>query len=1211
MSQDPPLNQRLAALLNTSPQLMVLPDLPVLTVVAQMQEQGIPWVWVLDPDNGMKVVGSLAGEDGIRLALAGLLQPGIPVVQAMNTSVVQIQVAEVEAHLDNLDSLWDWLQDQKAQAVAVVDESGSLVGTMTRERVQEACWAHYRDLDTQLQAALNFKDGIEKSFPIGVAATDFSGQQIYVNDAFAAMLGWSKAELMGHGPFCYWPEEELETITKALQERLDSKESLKGWELIFCRRTGERFPVRLLTAPWRDGKDNLIGVIASIQDISVEKQIAQQLAGHQYDLELFFRQSLDGIFFMMLDQPITWPQDDVEGQEEILDYVFDHQRITRANQAILNQYGLTEAEFIGSTPRDLFAHDVEYGKWLWKYLFDQGQGHQETNERRQDGSQVWFEGVYICLYDEQGRITGHFGIQRDITEQKRIQQELISSEERLRLATELSETGIWEFAVSDGLSIWSQSHFRLMGLDPQIDAPSYQTWKDRVHPEDIEWVDAAFAKALREQTVLKVEYRLVLPDGSVRWVVNKGQGIYDSAGQPIRMSGVSFDVTERKQAENIQNSLVAAIPDLVGHMSADGTQLQLLSFGTIKSPNPEKDTVRGSHLSEILPPDVYLKRMYFIHQCLQTQSLQIYTQDFELDGKTQYEEVRVVPCDQDSVICIIRDVTQRFEMEEQLSESEEKFRLLAENSTDLVMRHTLEGIHLYVSPSCEQLLGYTPQEMVGHFAYDFFHPEDVKEINSFHQQALPTVEPSIFTYRIRRKDGAYIWFETICKTIWDPESHQPLEIQTSSRDITERMEYQIALQAAEAELIYQVEVRNAALIEALEYESLLRIISDRVRASLNEAEILQMAVEELGQGLDLNRCYVSRFNQDGTRFYAIHEWTDGLSPIRARSYDSIDSIRGQILQGQTLQVCLHQSETDWITVLIVPIWTESEKIYDFISLCRAKESSFLPGETRLAEHVANQCAIGIRQAHLYQGSQTQVTKLQELNQLKEDFIHTISHELRTPLTSMKMALTLIDIHKHDPIRVDTYLSILRLEWNRELNLVNELLELQALESGTSNLNLSSIDLHTWIPELIRPFHLRCQEHHQLLEIDLDASIPAFVTDEYLLGRVLLELLNNACKYTPYQESISLAIQSTEAGILITITNTGVTIDRAHQIKIFEKFHRLPKFDFYNQGGTGLGLALVQKVVELLEGEISLSSANDITTFAIWLPHSTGSLLPPG
>jgi PAS domain S-box-containing protein len=1210
MSQDPPLNQRLAALLNTSPQLIVSPDLPVLTVVAQMQEQGIPWVWVLDPDNGMKVVGSLAGEDGIRLALAGLLQPGIPVVQAMNTSVVQIPVAKVEAHLDDLDSLWDWLQDQKTQAVAVVDESGSLVGTMTRERVQEACWAHYRDLETQLQAALNFKDGIEKSFPIGVAASDFSGQQIYVNDAFAAMLGWSKAELMGHGPFCYWPEEELDTITKAFQERLDSKESLKGWELIFCRRTGERFPVRLLTAPWRDGKDNLIGVIASIQDISAEKQIAQQLADHQNDLEIFFRQSLDGFFFMMLDQPITWPQGDEAAQEAILDYMFEHQRVTRANQAILDQYGLTEAEFIGFRPQDFFAHDLVYGRRVWRNLFDHGQLHLETDERRQDGSQVWFDGDYICLYDDQGRITGHFGIQRDITEQKCIQQELQHSEERLRLATELSETGVWEFALNTGVAIWSQSHFRLMGLDPQLDIPSYQTWKDRVHPEDIEWVESALTAALGQRTVLNVEYRVVLPNGSVRWIAIKGQGIYDSAGQPISMSGVTFDITERKQAERLQNSLVGAIPDLVGHMSADGTQLQLLSFGTIKSPNPGKDAVRGSHLSEILPPDVYLKRMYFIHQCLQTQSLQIYTQDFELDGKTQYEEVRVVPCDQDSVLCIVRDVTQRFEMEEQLRESEEKFRLLAENSTDLVMRHTLEGIHLYVSPSCEQLLGYTPQEMVGHSAYDFFHPEDVKEINSFHQQALPTLDPSIFTYRIRRKDGAYIWFETISKTIWDPASHQPLEIQTSSRDITERMEYQMALQAAEAELIYQVEVRNAALIEALEYESLLRAISDRVRASLDEAEILQMAVEELGQGLDLNRCYLSRFNQDGSLYSVIHEWTDGLPPILGKSFNSLTSIRAQILQYQTLQYCLQQDDVDWTTILVVPILTESEEIYGFISLCRSKEISFLPGEIRLVEQVANQCTIGIRQAHLYQESQEQVSKLQELNQLKEDFIHTISHELRTPLTSMKMALTLIDVHKHDPIRVETYLNILRLEWNRELNLVNELLELQALESGTRNLTLSSIDLHTWIPELIRPFHLRCQEHHQLFEIDLDARIPTFITDENLLGRVLLELLNNACKYTPPQQSIRLAIQSAQSGILITITNTGVTIDRAHQSKIFEKFHRLPSLDFYNQGGTGLGLALVQKVVELLEGEMSLFSANDITTFTIRLPHSMGSLLPP-
>jgi signal transduction histidine kinase len=276
-------------------------------------------------------------------------------------------------------------------------------------------------------------------------------------------------------------------------------------------------------------------------------------------------------------------------------------------------------------------------------------------------------------------------------------------------------------------------------------------------------------------------------------------------------------------------------------------------------------------------------------------------------------------------------------------------------------------------------------------------------------------------------------------------------------------------------------------------------------------------------------------------------------------------------------------------------------MYGFLAMLRAKESSFLSGEIRLAEQVANQCAIGIRQAQLYQESQKQVIKLQELNQLKEDFIHTVSHELRTPLTSMKMALTLLGIHKNNPERVQAYLDILTSEWNRELALVNELLELQAIESGTRVYSLDLLDIQTWIPEIVQSFELRCVEHSQIFRLDLDPEINTWVTDQHLLGRILLELLNNACKYTPPEHSITLTLQHIQTGIQIEVTNTGVTITPEHQTKIFEKFHRLPDLDVFNQGGTGLGLSLVKKVVELLGGEITLHSADNITTFRIQLP----------
>jgi PAS domain S-box-containing protein len=148
-------------------------------------------------------------------------------------------------------------------------------------------------------------------------------------------------------------------------------------------------------------------------------------------LELFFSQSLDGFFFMMLDDPVRW--DDSSDKESLLDYVFEHQRVTKVNDAMLAQYGATRESFLGTTPIDLFRHDLAHGRRVWRDFFDRGRLHVETDERRVDGTPIKIEGDYICFYDERGRITGHFGIQRDVTERERQSQALRQYNRRLQV----------------------------------------------------------------------------------------------------------------------------------------------------------------------------------------------------------------------------------------------------------------------------------------------------------------------------------------------------------------------------------------------------------------------------------------------------------------------------------------------------------------------------------------------------------------------------------------------------------------------------------------------------------------------------------------------------------------------------------------------------------------------------------------------------------
>jgi PAS domain S-box-containing protein len=138
------------------------------------------------------------------------------------------------------------------------------------------------------------------------------------------------------------------------------------------------------------------------------------------------------------------------------------------------------------------------------------------------------------------------------------------------------------------------------------------------------------------------------------------------------------------------------------------------------------------------------------------------------------------------VVIAFRDVSGSKQAERALHESEENYRLLAENSTDMISRHDPQGRYLYVSPACRALLGYEPEELLGHSAYEFIHPDDRAAVSWTRSTILGYPETRTIVFRVRRKPGDYLWFETTTRTIRAPESGEIVEIQCASRDVTAR-----------------------------------------------------------------------------------------------------------------------------------------------------------------------------------------------------------------------------------------------------------------------------------------------------------------------------------------------------------------------------------------------------------------------------------------
>jgi len=275
-----------------------------------------------------------------------------------------------------------------------------------------------------------------ESMPLAVVLGDGAGRIQRVSREFTRLFGYTEAEAVGRSiDDLIVPRERMVEARDAGRLEPQGRKTIPV--TVRHRKDGSPVDVSVHCALIGLG-DGATAVYSIYQDVSDRVRAEHAVRESERMLGLFFSQSLDAFFFMMLDEPVRW--DASVDKERVLDYAFGHHRITKVNEAMRQQYGATGDQLLGLTPADFYSHDLASGRAHWRNFFDAGRLHIETDERKLDGTPIRIEGDYICLYDDQARIAGHFGVQRDVTTRRQAEEDQRLSEEQLReLAKRLQE----------------------------------------------------------------------------------------------------------------------------------------------------------------------------------------------------------------------------------------------------------------------------------------------------------------------------------------------------------------------------------------------------------------------------------------------------------------------------------------------------------------------------------------------------------------------------------------------------------------------------------------------------------------------------------------------------------------------------------------------------------------------------------------------------